>query len=53
MPKLTTISIQNHEKETWVRDMRRELARTLSRLNGDRKVTFSFYAILGDRDGKS
>jgi hypothetical protein len=52
MSKLT-ISVQNHEPTTRVRDMRRDLARVLSKLKGDRKVTFSFHASLGDSDAKS
>ena len=52
MPKLT-ISVQNHEPTTRVRDMRRDLARILSRLDGDRLVTFTLHAHLKDKNEKA
>jgi hypothetical protein len=51
--KVSTINIENHGSDIRVRDMRRELARILCRLEGDRKVTFSLTLRLGDPDGKS
>jgi len=39
--------------EMRVRDMRRQLAKVLSKLQGDRKVSFSLTVFLGDVDGKS
>jgi hypothetical protein len=45
MAKLT-VSVQNHEPGTTVRDMRKQLARVLAALRGDRPVTFSFSAVL-------
>ena len=47
MAKLT-LNVQNHATGTTVRDMRRQLARILSALRGDRPVTFSFSATLED-----
>lgn len=47
-----TINVENNEPDTRVRDMRKELARVLSRLTGDRRATFSLTVRLGDHDGK-
>jgi hypothetical protein len=51
MAKLV-LNVKNYESETRVRDMRRQLAKILSALNGDRKVTFSLTATLEDYDAK-
>jgi hypothetical protein len=51
MSKLT-INVENHDPKTTVQVMRKELARVLSRLTGDRKATFSLTVRLGDSDGK-
>jgi hypothetical protein len=52
MPKMT-INVENYDPKTTVRMMRKELARVLSRLTGDRKATFNLTVRLGDHDGKS
>jgi hypothetical protein len=46
MPQFT-IHIENYHGCN-VRDMRRQLAKTLSKLKGDNRITFSFHARLED-----
>lgn len=48
-----TINVENNEPNTRVRDMRKELARVLTRLSGDRRATFSLTVRLGDNNDKS
>ena len=47
-----TINVENNGPDARVRDMRKQLARVLSRLAGDRKATFHLTVRLGDHDAK-